>query len=103
MNSQKQMRESVVAGRVLSEKNIVKKSHWRIAETMLAALSFVYLKDWVILFILRSFSSSRKRFIKDISPVRSKGKHMVWARNQFSQGKIFFLEKLFSVRFIMNP
>ena len=45
INSQKQTRESAEAGRIFSEKYMVKKSHCRIAETMFEALSLVYLND----------------------------------------------------------
>ena len=81
---------------------MVKNSHWRMAETIFAALSLVYLNDCVTLFIFRSFSSSKVKRIRLCSPIGSKGEEVVRTRNMVPEGKIILPEIFYSVFFIMD-
>ena len=57
--------ESTDAGSMGMKKYIVKKSHWRIAETTFEALALVYLKPWVTMLEDRSESSSTKKNVTE--------------------------------------
>lgn len=85
------------------EKNMVKYSHCRIAETMFEALSLVYLKDWVTLFISLSSSNSRRKINEEVwSPVGSQCEQVVRTIYKLPDREFIPLKKLHCISWVVH-